>query len=58
MVFEDRMNGKYHRTDGPAYIGWHENGQKHSKKYFLNGEKIKASSDLEFKKIVKLMPFK
>ena len=52
------LNGKYHRTDGPAYIHWYQNGQKHSKQYYLNGEIIKASSDLKFKKIVKLMVFK
>ena len=22
------LNGKLHRTDGPAYISWHENGHK------------------------------
>ena len=52
------LNGQFHRTDGPAYISWYPNGQRHSEQYRLNGEKIKVSSDLEFKKIVKLMPFK
>ena len=55
---EYSLNGQLHRTDGPAYISWYEDGQKHSKKYYLNGQEIKASSDLEFKKLMKLMVFK
>ena len=52
------VNGKIHRTDGPANITYYKNGRKYCEQYYLNGQEIKVSSDLEFKKIVKLMVFK
>ena len=33
-----RLNGKLHRTDGPAYIVWYKNGQKASEEYHMNGQ--------------------
>jgi antitoxin component YwqK of YwqJK toxin-antitoxin module len=32
------LNGKRHRTDGPAYIDYYENGQAYRETYWLNGE--------------------
>jgi SLT domain-containing protein len=31
--------GKYHREDGPAYIGYYEGGQVESERWCLNGER-------------------
>jgi len=33
------LNGKLHRTDGPAYIDYYENGQAYREEYFLSGER-------------------
>ena len=31
------LSGIYHRTDGPAFVRWHENGQMEIEKYYVNG---------------------
>lgn len=35
--FKNEM-GFFHRTDGPAQIEWHENGNLSVERYFVNGE--------------------
>ena len=36
--YEYHLNGKQHREDGPAYIGYYENGAIEREEYFLNGK--------------------
>ena len=33
------LNGKYHRTDGPAFIYYYENGQVNCVYYYLNDKR-------------------
>lgn len=53
-----RVNDLPHRLDGPADIAYFDDGSICDIQYYINGERIFCSSDQEFKKIVKLMPFK
>lgn len=50
------VNGNTHRLDGPARTFYLFGEYKHE--YFINGERVFASSLDEFKKIVKLLIFK
>ena len=49
---------KFHRLDGPAEILYNAAGEATIIHYFIDGEAIDASSDEEFKKIVKMLAFK
>ena len=33
-----RLNGKLHRTDGPAHIGYYESGELRCEAWWLNGK--------------------
>ena len=41
------MNGKRHRTDGPAYIGRYETGEIYDCEWFLNGKDVYPEDWLE-----------
>jgi hypothetical protein len=46
-----RLNGKFHRLDGPAITS------KYSSHWYLNGEMILCHSQEEFERILKLKAF-
>lgn len=51
------LNNNLHREDGPAFTSFYYDGSVIYKTYHLHGRCVEASSDEEFKKIVKLKMF-
>ena len=52
--FEDRfgdiyylINGKYHREDGPAYIGYHEDGSIKCESYYIEDKRLSKEDFLK-----------
>lgn len=44
LYIEYKVNGYFHREDGPAYIDYYENGNVWEEEYWLNGEQLTKES--------------